>query len=223
MTNKRTFLSFVIVISLLIISSCAPQNLPTEPPAPTEDINLVRTQAAQTVVAQITAEALLNPSATIPAPTLPPATEAPTLTPLPALPTATSTKVVSSGGGGGGGGGAPAATATSYTDAAKLVDFWPPDGFKMSRGQDFDAKFTFKNTGKRTWTTDFYIRTNGGDMDPYYTDTVMVAEPVAVNDTYTFVVDYAAPYEPGIYRTYWKLVNDDAVTFYKFYIVIEVE
>ena len=70
--NKNTVILSLVVLGVLLLSACAPAATPTA--APTQDVALIQTQAAQTVVADMTQNA--------PAPTqAPPATVAPTAEP----------------------------------------------------------------------------------------------------------------------------------------------
>ncbi len=77
-TNMRLLIISLVIIGALILSSCAPAPTPT--PAPTQDVALIQTQSAQTVVADLTQSAP-------PATQAPPPTAGPTETPTPPGPT----------------------------------------------------------------------------------------------------------------------------------------
>lgn len=225
MKINRFFCS-ILLISVLVLAGCntaqpAPAQ-PTAPPAPTTDLGVVRTQAAQTVVAQITADALANPTA-VP-------TEAPTQTAMPSAtlapatstpaPTLTPTRS-SSGGGGGGGGGYVGPTATAYTDRAVLTGQSIADGAQFPTGYDFDVSWTFKNTGYRDWNTQFYIKFLSGDLKPK-NDIYMLPKAVKKNESISITADFLAPSTPGRYESNWALYNDDGTQIYHFFIVINV-
>ncbi len=207
-------LLLVMSVSLAACGSTAP----SATPEPTVDLAVVKTDAVGTAVAQLTADA---PKAT--ATSAPTATTAFTST-LPVLATsapvtlatATKTKIVYSGGGG-----AVAPTVNTYVDQAKLVSQTPADSTVFEPGAGFDAKWTVQNSGKRDWTNDFYFKYLDGDIEGRAADIVMI-DGLDKGDNVTLTVDMVAPQEPGIYRSEWGIVNDDAVTFFHFYVVIVV-
>ena len=73
LTNRRGLIFSLIIISVLVVSACGP----TATPAPTQDVALIQTQAAQTVVADLTQNAPPPPTEA------PPPTQAPTVAPPP--------------------------------------------------------------------------------------------------------------------------------------------
>lgn len=203
-----------MVLIMLTLTACTALSPATPQPTaqPTTDINQMSTQIAATVIAQLTAEAALNPSPVPPTatpfiPTETPLQPSPTNTemPLPTLtlpPLPTATRVPSSGGT------VIKPTRTPYTDAAELVSQTPKDGFYVPKGQDFDINWTVKNVGRRAWNTQFYLRYLSG-VEGSDASKIMVANTVPVNETYTFRVDMVAPVIPGRYVTTWQLINDD--------------
>jgi hypothetical protein len=236
---------FLVCMALIMVGCTAvPVNTPVpQAPAqqqapvqaqPTVDVGALKTEVAQTVVAQIAAEEASQPTKTqipteTPQPLLPVPTETPTIM---IIPSSTSTVAASGGTGGSGGssggsgGVAKSATPTKlpYVDSAILVVQAPTDGTYMNATQDFDAVWTIKNTGRRPWTTDFYFK-----PDPDHTSQLKVkTAPVYLSSivdqrsTYKFTVDMVAPKAPGTYRSWWVLVNDDGVAFFHFYIYINV-
>jgi hypothetical protein len=219
-TTMTHFLKGIKTVSLaltaLALTACTALSPKTPQPTaqPTTDIKRLSTEIAATVIAQLTAEAALNPSPVPPTetpfvptftpvePTPTPEMPLPTLT-LPPLPTAT--RVPS-----GGGGTVIKPTRTPYTDAAELVSQTPPDGFYVPKGQDFDILWTVKNVGRRAWNTQFYLRYLSG-VEGSDASKIMVHKTVPVNETYTFRVDMVAPVIAGRYVTTWQLINDDGV------------
>jgi hypothetical protein len=223
-TKKIIFKILTAVVITLAITGCS-INLDTASQgttAPTLDMGTVHTQVAQTVVAQMTVEAALHPSATpeikststpFPTATLMPSLEAPTLV--------TPTVKISSGGGGGWVV-YPTKTKTPYTDSCQLTYTSPSDYKKMEAGLDFDAKWTLKNTGKRDWNTQFYIAKVRGDLGK--DDSIaFLSYDVVQLDSYTYTVDMVAPKDSGTYQGVYKLVNDDGVAICQFYVVITVK
>lgn len=224
--HKLAVLFLLVALVLFLATGC---NVPTtddKDQEPTIDQNALRTEIAQTVIAGITLEAVLNPSTTpttaeTPTKTQPPAVTATSETADIATETATLTPTTKSSGGGGG---SWVPTSTSdYTDQAICVSTSPEDFTVMTPNQDFDAVWTIKNTGKRAWNADFYYKykPEGSDIPKRGSDWQYISG-IAVGDTINVVVDMTAPGEPGTYRSYWALVNDDAVEFFHFYIVITV-
>lgn len=218
--TKLTKIAGLIAL-LLLAFSLAGCNTPTpapEPILPTPDLDQVRTQSAQTVVAEITKDALINPSPTA-APVEPSATVLPTMavpaapavssvTPLPVF---TATKLPASGGGGGS---VFIPSKTPYTDLAQWISQSPKDGSVFTRGSDFDLIWTIKNTGLRDWNTAFYLRYLSGVKAKNQAGeeyTLVYLPAVERNGTVDIRVDMVAPLNPGSYNTTWQLVNDDGV------------
>ena len=170
-STRKALFSLVLLTSLLLLAGCSLAGTPAAAAPeqqPSPDLDQVRTEAAQTVVARVTFQAALTPSATLPPP--------PTETPLPApteaapavqvdAPTSTAVPTLTRPVTSGGGGGSVKATATSsYTDQAKILSTSPQDYTNMPAGRDFDAVWVLKNVGKRAWDPTFYIRHAGGNL-----------------------------------------------------------
>ena len=152
------------MVSILLLAACTPK----ADAEPTPDTNMVYTQAAQTVAAQLAAQATVAPTldpnlirteaaqtveaemakkatATQPAPL---ATVAPlnTVAPLPVLSSPTA--------------GIPL---TSTGNSAEWRGQWPVDGSSITVGTDVDVQWTLKNTGTKTWTKEYQYRFYLGD------------------------------------------------------------
>ena len=218
-TIKKIFRTAAAIGMMLVFTACSVTATPQATAAPTQDMAALHTEVAQTVIAQMTVEAALHPSATPLQPTNTTAPK-PTNTPfqtlvaptLPAVATATQAVhwVVQ-----------PTATKTYYTDACVLQSTSPADYSVMDPGVDFDAKWTIKNTGARDWNTAFYITKVTGDLGP--SGTFYLSNTVAKTDSYTFTVDMTAPNEAGTYNGTYKLVNDDGTAICQFYAVVTVK
>lgn len=215
-TFTRIIQAGLLLAVMVSLAACG-GNTPTAEPEPTVDLAMVKTDAVSTLIAQLTADA---PKAT--ATTAETATAAPTFTlpalatPLPPLATATATRVVYSGGG------AVQPTVNTYVDQGKLTYQNPVDGTVLAPGTDFDAIWTIKNIGRRDWNDQFYFKYIAGAPEGAFFDHDMLPK-TAMGDSVTVTVDMVAPQEPGTYTSQWALVNDNAVTFFKFFITIVVK
>ncbi|MDR3576251.1 MAG: NBR1-Ig-like domain-containing protein [Anaerolineaceae bacterium] len=199
--------------------------------APTPDLNAVRTQAAQTVVANITHQAAQNPTSTPLAaqaatsiPVSATETLAPTPTEVPALPTmtvavfSTATTIPS-----GSGTYHPVQTQPTGPDAAQLVSQKFLQSSVFSPGEDFDMVWTIKNVGSKHWNTEYYLQYESGTLFDKKDQRAFVTKDVNIGQTQDFLIDCIAPSIPGSYTTYWSLINDNGVAFYSVYLNIVVK
>lgn len=196
-------LSVIITAAILVGCSAAPTATPT--PVPTVDLqptlDAVANQAVQTMIAKLTLDA---PTAT---PVIPTDTPAPTNTipPLPTdtpAPTQTPTRVfipwTST----------PTATQPVYNCTVTSVS--PTTSDTITVDQDFDGKWTVKNSGVKPWSagnTDIkYVEGTklhtGGDL-------LDLGSDVAPNGTYSIVIDMKAPSSDGTYSTTWGIYLED--------------
>lgn len=235
MKITRLIILPALLAVLILAAGCVPETA-----AP--DLNEIKTQAAATVAAQSTLDAVLaQPTETsAPEETLPPAwtatspavavavAAADTSTPEP-TPT---TKVVSSGGSTSSGSTSSGSSSSSSSSsdekkstayACRLVSQSPVDGQVMKPLEPFDGRWTLKNTGTATWTTDefqFFLR-QGEKFEA--ADGSFISEEVEPGDSYTFVVDMIAPFNPGFYVSEWWMRSDNNEYFCKFYVAIKVQ
>lgn len=219
--KKRKIALGIILIGMLLVASCGP----AESGEPTPDAAAIKTEAAMEVLAQLTVDAVMNPSATpVPA----------TMTPLPTATTgvaATATKkVYTSGGGSGSGGSSGTAVPTSTPDVyiCKVLDEFPLDGPQMTGWID-DKKWTIKNTGLVTWnTTEYYVTfiadAEGAGLSGEsinFSPKTKYSLPFDVDpgDTVDIIIDYQIPTQPvdDIQVSYWGIMNDNGDLFCKFY------
>lgn len=100
-------------------------------------------------------------------------------------------------------------TPTYYSYAAKLTK-QDKNYMHYAHGVQFTVTWTVQNTGPLDWTEEFYFRyvQGQGSLDG---DLEFVAYPVAKGDTVTFSRSFECADEPGIYNSYWELVDDDGV------------
>jgi hypothetical protein len=198
---KRIIL-LALLLALLILAAC---NLPTATPT-VDPADQLFTQAAQTVAAQLTANApIVTP--TLAAPILP------TNTPFVAVTPQTNP-----------------ATPTPLCDLAEFVaDITVPDGTQFKPGETFTKKWRLRNQGTCTWTTGYALVFDEGD--PMGADLVInLPADVPPGSEVDVAVEMTAPNTPGTYRGYWRVRNEQGVLFpvlkgYKgksFYVEIEV-
>ncbi len=227
-TNKimRTLAIFIL---LTLLAGCAAQ--PAGALAPTVDTDALRTQVAQTVIANPTIQSALNPPDT---PTTPP-TVAPTQTPVAIEPTQTVAPIVA------------VATTTStepvptvtftavatqtkvflptvpQSDQALLMYAQPAAYTHFQPRTPFDAVWTFKNVGMKTWTNEYFLTFAGGEEMVTKGEVAMVSGKVKPGTTTQFVLDMVAPSSPGTYTAKFAFYNDNRFVFGTFYIVIIVD
>ena len=77
-----------------------------------------------------------------------------------------------------------------------------------AHGVQFTVSWTVKNTGPLPWDKQFYFRyvQGQGSMDG---DLWMLPEVVERGDTITFSRSFECADEPGIYNSYWELIDND--------------
>jgi len=230
--TKRAARVLVILALVIILAACSAPATPMAA-APTQDLAPVRTEAAATVIAKITIQAALQPSATPEATLEPPEPIVITATPAPATltaetpdepeitePTATPTSAVAAQSGTSGSAAYPPRTPSAPDNAAFILQS-PVDGTVFSPGEDFDATWTIMNTGTTTWTTNYSYRLSGG-TDFAVNDYYGLKEEVKPGERITLVADMEAPSQAGRYTSNWDLRNENGDVFFRFYITIVV-
>ncbi|MCE1253555.1 MAG: hypothetical protein LWX83_08410 [Anaerolineae bacterium] len=223
---SKTFRMAVSLITLFVMGALSACN--AAPAEPTIDPNMIFTAAAQTVQAQLTVAAALNPTATAtPEPTqtsMP--TVAPTLALTPATnpvssdPAAATTPLVIPTQSLALATLAPSATAaaavdSSLIDRGEIVDQDPDDGETLGNDVDFDMTWTIKNTGTTTWTPGtgnceggYYLAFGGGDrIGSGFANWYCIRDTVAPGGTAQFVVDMKTSGTDGKYNSIWCLMN----------------
>lgn len=180
----RTAVRAGLLLSILLLAACSPA-APTA--APTPDLNLLRTEVAATVLAQVPLICALTPTATLP----PTATSTPTATP--GTPTVTLTPTL----------GTPGADAF---DRARWVSQTVQDGTRFTPGQTFSVTWRMQNSGTTTWTTSYWVRWYSGNAFGAPTE-IAVERDVPPGDFYDITVNLKAPTVVGDYSTTWTLSN----------------
>lgn len=225
---QKRIVSYLVLIGIMILAltACGP----SATPEPTVDLNLLATNAAATISAQITETALAFPTFTF----------EPTYTPI----TVTDTPMVieiptiSTGGDPSGFGTIPQVgeavptipaalpTATLGTTGNQCVysDQSIKDGTVFKAGQSADLIWYITNTGSTTWTTDYSIRFYSGTNFAKAGNTrykLPVAAPPQA--TAQFVIDIVAPSAAGEYKMAWVISDEGDNNFCPVDVTIKVE
>jgi hypothetical protein len=189
----------ILLIFMMGVSAC---NLPSNAATPTADADVVLTAAAQTVEANMTQSAILNP------PTIPPTSTA-------GFPTSTLAIATS----------APPTSVppTQSCDVAQFVDdVTIPDGTTLKPNETFTKTWRLKNIGTCSWTPSYAVIFSSGDsMNGPATQAL--AGNVNPGQTVDISVDLTAPATDGSYKGFWKLRNASGVHFSQFYVDIKVK
>lgn len=175
-------------LGLLLMLALAACNFPQ---ATQSSDDLLATAAAQTVAAQLT-EAAGSIA------TLPP--EGATATPSPP-PSATSVPTSS-----------PSPTASCSNRATFVQDVTIPDDTNLPAGDSFEKTWRLRNTGTCTWTTDYDVVFESGNImsGP---PSAPLAGAVAPNATVDITVSLTAPNSDGTHRGNWLLRDAAGVVF----------
>ncbi len=201
---KLKFLSLVS-LAALILSACGSAT----PAAPTPDVNVLSTAAAQTVIAEIT----LTAAAFSPTPANT-ETPAPTFTPLPTETLATPGIILTDATSG-----LPVlATFTplpcdSMSFDPLTVDVNIPDGTEVAPNQEFVKTWKVRNTGSCVWGAGYGLIYSYGDR--------MSGQPqplagvVAIGQEVEVSVSLKAPAKAGEYVSAWIMANARSFSFGK--------
>jgi hypothetical protein len=196
----------LIALAILVLLAC---DFATPKAPDSVDTSAIYTQAAYTLIAQLTdvsmqttgtAAALPPPSETPPLPSetlqptstsLPEDTPTPEPTQTPVIPLVTPAT--------------PAPSATSVPcNAAKFVDETVPDGTQFSPGTVFAKTWQIQNVGTCTWSTGYslvYVKGDPmGDLK-----VLVLPEIVQPNQTLDISVDFVAPTKTGTAQGWWML------------------
>lgn len=191
-----------ILLLTLALSAC---NLPSKAP-PTQSADTILTAAAQTVEANLTQAAILNP------PTLPPTSSA--ATPVPTITLAIPTTSVP-----------PSLTPppTTPCDMAQFIDdITIDDGTVLKPNESFTKTWRVKNIGTCSWTPSYAIvfysgEAMSGPATQAFTSNVNPGQTVDIS------VNLKAPAADGTYKGVWKLRNASGVLFAQVWVEIKVK
>jgi len=190
--------STLVIMALLGLTLLAACSSATPTVAPTADLGSVRTEAAATVLAQVTQELALTPSET-PLPTataIPQATNTPGPTQAPsATATASGTAAVTE-------------TAAAVTDnKAKYVSQSVTDGTIFQPGETFTMTWRIQNVGVTTWKPTYMLRFYSGNNFGAPNE-IPIDKEVPPGQTLDITLDMTAPTTPGEYRSDWVMSTD---------------
>lgn len=204
----------LVLIAVLLLSACGPKAAAE----PTPDVVLIRTQAVQTAVAEMTVQAALNPTATSVPATLTPLPTATVGTQVPASGSSSGSSGSTGGSSGGSGGSTGTKVPTRTPDAWKcqIVDEYPLDKPQMT-GWEYDRHWVIKNAGTTTWwANDVYVE---------YDETCTICENITYQtkfyinknvepgDTVDISVDIDVPTSPVDlpgFTMAWNMISEDA-------------
>lgn len=200
----RTWMFIPAVVCVALATSCAPA-----PAAPTPDVLVIQTSAAQTVVANFTLTAAAF------TPTIPPVTDTAAPTATAGGPTETPTLLP------GGVTATPVLCDALIYDSA-TIDVNVPDNTEMQLGQDFVKTWLVKNNGSCTWGAGYKLIFSSGDK------LSGVAQPfnavVAPGQEVEVSVNFKAPTQAGVFVSSWQLANANGTPFPRtFYVKIVVK
>lgn len=203
---KKVFqLAGLMLLIALFVGACFPtatsgqsEGLQAQGEQPLDTQSQIETAVVQTIEVQnqiatsveLTTQAQATPTFTATPITIP------TFTPFVV---ATSTNRPS-GGGGGGGGSAPA----KLEYACDVINRRPYDNSEILHDQEFDIKWTIKNTGTKSWAAGLDVKYFSG---PQMTSVTLIEIPVVMDpgDTYDIVLDANAPAELGFQVMTWTV------------------
>jgi hypothetical protein len=192
------------LIATLMLAACAPAT----PIVPTPDVQVIRTSAASTVVAEFTLTAAAFTATPLPPTETPlPTPEPPTATPTTAY--ATDPTMIALG--------TPGQLCDDMSFDPATVDVTIVDGTQMTPGQDFVKTWKIKNTGICAWGDGYGLIYAFGEK--------MSGEPVPLGtlvqpgQEVDVSVNFKAPDKVNEYNSSWQMVNAKGITFGKFIFV----
>jgi len=196
-------LSALMILLAFALSACGPSTTPT----PTVDVNAIYTQAAATIVVELTQTAQALPTATPVPPTETPA-PSPTSQPVETQPVATVIPTIP-----------PVATAAGWptptTDAAAafgcynatlLADVSVPYGANFSPGDKFTKTWRVRNTGTCDWNRGFLLVYVSGDT--FGASSQSIGVKVLAGEVAEISLPMVAPNLTGTVSSVWQLATD---------------
>lgn len=192
-------------------------------PAPTVDVSVVYTSAAQTLIADFNVKQTQTALA-VPPTAIPTNTPQPTFTMIAGQPVAGQGTPVGLGLTPIGTPGTPGLTPISLftpttsgpvcNDAAYIADVTVPDGTVMKPGEDFEKTWAVKNSGTCSWDEGYSLVFVAGDkMDGYDLPIKTRNQFVGSGDTVNFTVLLTAHLAPGSYEGCWRMRDDKGYYF----------
>ena len=213
--NLKKIVIVAALVAVLLVSACGTG----EPQEPTPDINVIKTEAVQTAMVEMTVQAALSPSETPLPPTLTPLPTATQNTDATQPPAGSSSSSSSSGNSSGGTSGTAIPTWTPIVYGCEIVDENPLDLPQMT-GSMYDKIWTVRNVGSATWTVaDYYVKWIGrDDLSPKHI--YKLPHDVGYYQTVDVGVDIYIPTNPVEFpgwSTEWAIINDNGDEICHFY------
>lgn len=192
---------FIAIIILGLFSAC---NMPQGTPVPSQGPGAVYTAAAQTVSVQLTvaAEGTPHPATTAANPPTPTAIPENILTPTDSPPSIFGTPI-----------GSPTPTAIIPDHMTFISDITYPDNAQVSPGEVFTKTWRLENTGSNTWTSEYSLAFEHGDVMGASTPIKFTDTEVKPGETIDISIKLTAPDVPGLYQGFWVLRNQDGEPF----------
>jgi hypothetical protein len=108
----------------------------------------------------------------------------------------------------------PAAHTAGLCDyAAFISDINIPDGTMIPPGTKFTKTWAIKNTGSCAWTPEYSLVYVGGDLLGAPSSLPMTTANVAPGETTRVSIEFTAPNDLTIHRSFWKFRNASGGTF----------
>ena len=202
MKQLKKYVVFLALVSILMaLNACKAKGTPT----PSSE--MVITNVALTVQADLTKMAAQIPTNTstpeiTPTFTAEPITPTPTLTMTPTGPT-------------------PTNTSSNAIDNGVWVESNPPDGTFVTPGQEFTITVTLMNTGDTTWTSSYYIQFFSGEQMGA-PEKIYMPYSIPPTKNVQISIEFQAPESIGLKHSDWRLVIEKDNGFYFFCIVVVV-
>ncbi len=207
---KSKMIAFSL-IAIFVFAGCTPQiaTPTTDSAVETAVFQAMQTQAMEAAQSQLTETAMAQPTSTptevatitleLPTNTALPPTNTPLPpTPFPTLAPPTATPILATA--------TPSATATRSDLNCQIVSSSPANYQVFSTGQDFDGRWTLKNTGSQTWdqaSVDFtYV---SGTKFQTKHDAIDLPVSVSNGNTVELIIDMLSPSNAGNYQSTWSL------------------
>jgi hypothetical protein len=184
MKSSKTLYIPILIILVLLLSSCAGKATPE--PTPTLSLEAMQTLAVATFSAQLTQTALAAPTST----------PVPTNTPAATMSIATLANVTPFGVG------AASPTASCYR-LSYVNDVGIQDNTSMTPGQTFTKTWKVRNSGTCAWDAGFKFAFTGGDAMGGVTYTLPSSVPA--NAEIDISVNMTAPNKTGPVRGNWRI------------------
>jgi hypothetical protein len=202
-SKKQTLLTILTAILAVSLSACGPT--PT-PATPTQDVNAIYTQAAATIVGQITQTAAAMPTAT---PVPPTATLEPSATPTEAQVAAiTPTQAPAAGSAASTATAVPVDPSTAFGcyNATFIAHVTQPYAPAFNPGDKFTKTWRVKNTGTCDWPRGFMIVFVSGDR--FGADNIEIGQKVTTGSYAEISINMTAPSLNGVVSSNWQLATD---------------